>query len=51
MGNYTETELRTMDFVSLIHPEDREANLVLKKNTTDRYLCRAANVERLAEGV
>jgi PAS domain S-box-containing protein len=25
---YTEKELRTIDFVSLIHPEDREANLV-----------------------
>jgi len=25
---YTENELRTIDFVSLIHPEDREANLV-----------------------
>ena len=26
---YTEKELRTIDFASLIHPEDREANLVL----------------------
>jgi PAS domain S-box-containing protein len=25
---YTENELQTIDFVSLIHPEDREANLV-----------------------
>jgi PAS domain S-box-containing protein len=25
---YTEKELRTIDFVSLIHPEDREANVV-----------------------
>ena len=25
---YTEKELRTIDFVSLIHPEDREANLI-----------------------
>jgi PAS domain S-box-containing protein len=25
---YTESELQTIDFVSLIHPEDREANLV-----------------------
>jgi PAS domain S-box-containing protein len=25
---YTEKELQTLDFVSLIHPEDREANLV-----------------------
>jgi PAS domain S-box-containing protein len=26
---YTETELRAIDFASLIHPEDRETNLVL----------------------